>query len=179
MLVVRRPVPPDAALPATTPSVSAVALAFAHRRVLVADDNRDSAQTLALFLDLIGNETCVAHDGLEAIQAAEAFRPDLVSLDIGMPKLSGHQAARHIRQQPRGATMALVALSGWGQDENRRRSIEAGFDALLVKPWNAPRWRRFWRAGAGRAVATAALDWTRVAHGTRYKTKKGPAMPAI
>jgi PAS domain S-box-containing protein len=104
------------------------------RRVLVVDDNPDSAASLAMLLKLAGNETYTAHDGLEAVQAAETFRPDVVFLDIGLPKLNGRDAARRIREQPWGRNMVLVALTGWGQDEDRRRSQEAGFDHHMVKP---------------------------------------------
>jgi signal transduction histidine kinase/DNA-binding response OmpR family regulator len=107
-----------------------------RRRILVVDDNRDAATSLAMLLELTGHETRVAHDGLEAVQAAENFRPDVVLLDIGLPKLNGFEAARMIRQQPWGQDMLLVALTGWGQDEDRRKSSEAGFDAHLVKPAN-------------------------------------------
>ena len=106
------------------------------RRILVVDDNRDGAESLALLLRLAGNKTYTAHDGLEAVQAAESFRPDVVLLDIGLPKLNGRDAARRIREQPWGTKMALVALTGWGQEEDRRRSKEAGFDYHLVKPVN-------------------------------------------
>jgi PAS domain S-box-containing protein len=104
------------------------------RRILVVDDNEDSAASLAMLLKLAGNETEVAHDGLAAIDAAEKFRPDAVLLDIGLPKLNGYEVAREIRQQPWGATMKLIALTGWGQDEDRRKSREAGFNGHLVKP---------------------------------------------
>jgi CheY-like chemotaxis protein len=103
-------------------------------RVLVVDDNRDSAISLAMLLKLTGNETQTAHDGMEAVEAAAAFLPDVVLLDIGLPKLNGYEAARKIRDQPWGQRMILVALTGWGQDEDRRKSSEAGFDAHLVKP---------------------------------------------
>jgi CheY-like chemotaxis protein len=104
------------------------------RRVLVVDDNPDGAASLAMLLKLAGNETYTAHDGVEAVKAAETIRPDVVFLDIGLPKLNGHDAARRIREQPWGTNMVLVALTGWGQDEDRRRSQEAGFDYHLVKP---------------------------------------------
>ncbi|MBA3588982.1 ATP-binding protein [Methylibium sp.] len=105
-----------------------------RRRILVVDDNQDAATSLAELLELTGHETRFAHDGLEAVQAAESFRPDVVLLDIGLPKLNGFEAARMIRQQPWGKDMMLVALTGWGQEEDRRMSSEAGFDAHLVKP---------------------------------------------
>ncbi|CAN5756505.1 hypothetical protein BH23GEM11_BH23GEM11_06610 [soil metagenome] len=104
------------------------------RRILVVDDNRDAATSLAHLLELTGHQTQIAHDGLEAVQMAESFRPDVVLLDIGLPKLDGLEAARMIRQQPWGRDMMLVALTGWGQDDDRRKSSEAGFDAHLVKP---------------------------------------------
>jgi signal transduction histidine kinase/ActR/RegA family two-component response regulator len=103
-------------------------------RILVADDLRDSVESLALMLRLAGHDIQTANDGLEAVQAAATFRPDVVLLDLGMPKMNGHEAARHIRQQPWGKNMLLIALTGWGQEEDRRRSAEAGFDHHLVKP---------------------------------------------
>ena len=106
----------------------------AKRRILVVDDNRDAAITLAMLLKVTGNETKTAHDGLEAVEAAEAFRPDVILLDIGLPKLNGYDAARRIREQPWGRGLVLIALTGWGQDEDRRRSSEAGFNHHLVKP---------------------------------------------
>jgi CheY-like chemotaxis protein len=129
-------------LPVLTPSrvvprpdaESAPNKATVRRRILVVDDNLDSAESLARVLELSGHETQRAHDGLEAVATAEAFRPEVVLLDIGLPKLNGFDAARRIREQPWGKGMLLVALTGWGQDEDRRRSKEAGFDAHLVKP---------------------------------------------
>jgi PAS domain S-box-containing protein len=103
-------------------------------RILVADDLRDSVDSLAMMLRLAGHAIQVAHDGLEAVQAAATFRPDVVLLDIGMPKMNGYEAARHIRQQPWGKGMLLVALTGWGQEEDKRRAFEAGFDHHLTKP---------------------------------------------
>jgi PAS domain S-box-containing protein len=105
-----------------------------NRRILVVDDNRDSATSLAMLLKITGNETHTAHDGLEALQAAENFLPEVVLLDIGLPKLNGHEVCRRIRQQPWGRDMVLVALTGWGQDEDRRKSQDAGFDHHMVKP---------------------------------------------
>jgi PAS domain S-box-containing protein len=105
-----------------------------RRRVLVVDDNRDAATSLAIMLRLMGNETQTAHDGLEALEVAAAFRPDLILLDIGMPKLNGYDTARQIRQQSWGKHITLVALTGWGQEEDRRKSREAGFDSHMVKP---------------------------------------------
>jgi CheY-like chemotaxis protein len=103
-------------------------------RVLIVDDNVDSASSLATMFDLLGCRTQIAHDGLAAVREAEVFAPDMAVLDIGLPGISGHEAARRIRQQPGGRAILLVAVSGWGQDADRLRSIEAGFDQHLVKP---------------------------------------------
>jgi two-component system, chemotaxis family, CheB/CheR fusion protein len=108
--------------------------ATAQRRVLVVDDNRDSAVSLAMLLKLSGHEVHTAHDGLEAVEAAARLELDVILLDIGLPRLDGYEAARRIRQQPRREGLTLVALTGWGQEEDRRRSREAGFDAHMVKP---------------------------------------------
>ncbi len=106
----------------------------ARRRVLVVDDNRDAAASLAMMLKLMGSEVRTAHDGLEAVEAAAAFRPDVVLLDIGMPKLNGYDACRRIREKAWGKSAVVVALTGWGQEEDKRRSQEAGFNGHLVKP---------------------------------------------
>jgi DNA-binding response OmpR family regulator len=108
--------------------------AEATQRILIVDDNRDSAASLAMLLDLAGYETFLAHDGLEAVAAAERFRPDVILLDLGLPKLNGFDAARRIRNEVWGKTMRLIALTGWGQEDDRRRSSESGFDAHIVKP---------------------------------------------
>ena len=105
-----------------------------RRRILVVDDNLDSAESMAMMLTLSGHDVATAHDGLEGLRLAQEFQPDVVLLDLGMPRLDGYEAARSIRQQPWGQQMLLVALTGWGQAEDKRRSREAGFDAHLVKP---------------------------------------------
>ena len=116
------------AAPAEVPTEALV------QRVLVVDDNADSAESLAMLLQMSGHEVFTAHDGEAAIQAADAHRPEVVLLDIGLPKVNGHDVCRHIRAQPWGRDIMLVALTGWGQDNDRRRSHEAGFDGHLVKP---------------------------------------------
>jgi CheY-like chemotaxis protein len=110
------------------------AVAAPRRRVLVVDDNRDSAESLAMLLRLTGNEVRTAHDGHEAVDAAGAYRPDLILMDVGMPKLNGLDATRRIRQQPWGKGVVIVALTGWGQEDDRQRTTEAGCDGHLVKP---------------------------------------------
>ena len=108
--------------------------ATAARRILVADDNRDSADSLALMLEMLGHEVACAHDGLEALESAKRSQPELVFMDLGMPRMNGYDAARQIRNQPACNGVVLVALTGWGQEEDRRRSYEAGFDYHIVKP---------------------------------------------
>jgi PAS domain S-box-containing protein len=105
-----------------------------RRRILVVDDNQDSADSLAMMLKLLGHDVSSAHDGLEAVAAARRFMPQLAFLDLGMPRMNGYDAARLIRQQPECNGMILVALTGWGQEEDKRRSYEAGFDFHMVKP---------------------------------------------
>jgi CheY-like chemotaxis protein/two-component sensor histidine kinase len=119
---------------APAPPAGAAGAGHARRRILVVDDNRDGAATLAMMLSLLGHDTRTAHDGLEALDVAAAFRPEVVLLDIGMPKLNGYDAARRLRQEPWGRDVVLVACTGWGQEEDRQRSREAGFDVHLVKP---------------------------------------------
>jgi CheY-like chemotaxis protein/two-component sensor histidine kinase len=104
------------------------------QRILIVDDNRDSAISLGMMLSLMGNEIRTAHDGLEGLEAAEAFQPDVMVLDIGLPKLNGYEVCRRIRKQPWGKRMVVVALTGWGQEEDMRRSNEAGFNHHMVKP---------------------------------------------
>jgi CheY-like chemotaxis protein len=104
------------------------------RRILVVDDNKDAARSLATLLKLQGHETRTAVDGEEAVQRAIEFTPDVVLLDIGLPKLDGYDACRAIRKGRVGNQPVVIALTGWGQEEDRRRSREAGFDSHLVKP---------------------------------------------
>ncbi len=103
-------------------------------RILVADDNRDSAETMSMMLTMLGHDVRSAYDGLQAVTMAAAFTPDIMLLDIGMPEMNGLDVCRHVRQQPWGAQAVLVALTGWGQDEDKRRSFDAGFNHHFVKP---------------------------------------------
>jgi PAS domain S-box-containing protein len=105
-----------------------------RRRVLIVDDNSDAAEWLATLLSLSGHETHVALDGDQAFKAAERLLPDAILLDIGLPRVDGYEVCRRIRQQPWGRGLMIVALTGWGQEEDRQKSREAGFNSHLVKP---------------------------------------------
>jgi CheY-like chemotaxis protein len=105
-----------------------------RRRIVVADDNEDSAVALAELLELFGHEVWTANDGVEALERAAEVQPDMVVLDLGMPRMDGFEAARRIRETPACKGALLVALTGWGQDSDRQRTREAGFDKHLVKP---------------------------------------------
>jgi two-component system CheB/CheR fusion protein len=105
-----------------------------RRNILIADDNQDALESLALMLRMEGHEVTCASDGEEALALAGQRKPEIVVLDVGMPKLDGCEVARRIRAESWGRGAILVALTGWGQDVDRRRSREAGFDMHLVKP---------------------------------------------
>ena len=109
-------------------------LAAPGRRILVVDDNRDSAVSMAMMLQFLGHQVRTAHDGVEGVEAAEAFRPELILMDVGMPRMNGYEATRRIREQSWGKAVAIVALTGWGQDGDRAQSKTAGCDQHLVKP---------------------------------------------
>jgi CheY-like chemotaxis protein/two-component sensor histidine kinase len=123
-------VPAEPARPQARAEVSAPAAI----KILIADDSQDGADSLAFLLKAAGHEVFTAYDGRTAIKLAEEARPGVVLLDIGMPEVSGYDVARAIRRESWGRSMRLVALTGWGQAEHRRRSLEAGFDEHLVKP---------------------------------------------
>ncbi len=131
---VRFPILSNTALPVSPTGVSEPKLPTMRRRVLIVDDSEDGAESLAMLLQLGGHETHVAHDGVEAIEAAEKLRPDVVLLDIGLPRLNGYEVCHRLRKEPWAKDLVLVALTGWGQEEDRHRSREAGFDAHVVKP---------------------------------------------
>jgi PAS domain S-box-containing protein len=103
-------------------------------RVLIADDNHDAAVSLSMLLQAMGHDTRVVHDGVEALEEAETFRPDVVLLDIGMPRLDGYETARRLAGRPWAAATQIVAVTGWGQETDRQRAKEAGFHRHLVKP---------------------------------------------
>ncbi len=109
-----------------------------RRRILVVDDNRDSAASMAMMLKLTGNEVQTAYDGIEAMEVAESFRPQAILMDVGMPRLNGYEATRRIREQPWGRSVFIIALTGWGQEGDKLQSKEAGCNGHLVKPVSLP-----------------------------------------
>jgi CheY-like chemotaxis protein len=129
-------VSPDAVTAASTDH--APAQSGPKRRMLVVDDNRDGADSLAMMLRLMGNEVRTTYDGVEAVAVAEQFLPEVVLMDVGMPRLNGLDATRRIRELECGRHTTIIALTGWGQEGDRERSREAGCDGHLVKPVNLP-----------------------------------------
>jgi PAS domain S-box-containing protein len=132
--VIRVPVPVDSVDRERRTTQADNSMPRSHRRILIVDDNELSANSLSILLGMAGNETRTAYDGSEALGAAEAFRPHVVLLDLGLPMMDGYETCARIRQQPWGKDILVVALTGWGQAEDRRRSTEAGFDRHIVKP---------------------------------------------
>jgi PAS domain S-box-containing protein len=128
-------------LPVGAPQTDADAIEAGHAaqpsqrlRVLVADDNADAAQTCAMLMQMWGHDVRMAHDGAEAVTVAEAFKPDVAILDIGMPHLNGYQAAKQMRDAAWSRNLTLIAVTGWGQDDDKQRAMDAGFDHHLTKP---------------------------------------------
>ncbi|MBL8910242.1 MAG: PAS domain-containing protein, partial [Archangium sp.] len=128
-------------MPATVPSKPAAAAA-ARRKVLVVDDNVDAAETLAELISLLGHEVRTAFGGLQGVSLAREFEPELVLMDLGMPQLDGFEACRRIRQESWGEKIVMVAQSGWGQENDKRKTQSAGFDLHLVKPIDVSRLER-------------------------------------
>lgn len=145
----------------TPPDSEMAPVATNSRRALVVDDNHDNAESLALLLRLHGDEVEIANDGLEALAVAERFRPDVVLLDIGMPKLNGYDTCRVLRTQTWGRNMIVIAQTGWGQNEDRMRATQAGFDGHLVKPIDYP----------ALALMLASLESTRERQGGDYEAR--------
>jgi signal transduction histidine kinase len=137
--IVRLPLAPDAPPAAAGLSFRGDELAagLCPLRVLVVDDNRDAADSLGILLSFLGVDAHVVYDGPSALQALRTYRPAVILLDIGMPGMNGHEVARRVRQAPDFRGVVLIALTGWGQEEDRRRSRAAGFDHHLVKPVDA------------------------------------------
>jgi CheY-like chemotaxis protein len=120
---------------AAKPSVPAAAApASARLRMVVVDDNQDAAETLAMALDLFGCDVTVAHSAAQALDILPGATPSVVLLDIGLPDMNGYELARRVRQLPGGPAMTLIATTGWGQQKDRERAFEAGFDHHLTKP---------------------------------------------
>lgn len=129
-------VPTRLALDAVSATPVSTAVTPQRLKILVVDDNRDAAASLSVLLELKGHHVQVAYDGENAVQLAEDFRPHMVLLDLGMPKMNGYEACRRIRNHEWGAQTTLIAVTGWGQEDDRRKSTAAGFDGHLVKPVN-------------------------------------------
>jgi signal transduction histidine kinase len=132
--VVRLPIVVEQTYSRKTSDDAEEAAPTSELRILVVDDNRDAASSLAMLLEMMGNDVRTAYDGDEAVRAAGEFHPHVVLLDIGLPKMNGYEAARTIRKEPWGKDMNLIAVTGWGQDKDKRNSEEAGFDQHMVKP---------------------------------------------
>ena len=129
LLAAKHP-PPDNAKAPLSESVSPTT----SRRVLIADDNIDGAESLAMLIEFSGHNVYLAHTGVDAFQMAATHRPHVAILDIGMPGMDGYQVAKRIKDQPWGLHMMLIALTGWGQEDDKRRAMQAGFDHHLTKP---------------------------------------------
>src|SRR5690606_16035254 len=150
--------PAGAAAPpmtATDPATGAHARAVAVPEILVVDDNADAAESLAALLEMLGAHARVTHDGIAAIAACRERLPHVAFLDIGMPSMDGYEVARRIRELPGGADVEVIALTGWGQDKDRRRSAEAGFDRHLVKPVELQMLRAILRTAGNRPTRNA------------------------
>jgi CheY-like chemotaxis protein len=132
--IVTLPLEPGTAPKTDAPSAGDANQKTVGRRILIADDNQDAAESLALLLKAVGHEVRTAHGGYSALVAASSFQPEVALLDIGMPDLDGYEVARQLRQTSWGKSMRIAALTGWGQEEDRRRALAAGFDHHMTKP---------------------------------------------
>jgi PAS domain S-box-containing protein len=155
--VVRLPAPAARGFPAGVPGqVAAPSARGSRQRILVVDDNHDSADSLRMLLALHGHEIRTAYDGVHALAEVDEFRPGIVLLDIGLPRMDGYEVARAIRQRPWGERVVLVALTGWGLDDDRRRAREAGFDHHITKPAEVTDLENLLRSAAERLRTPAA-----------------------
>ena len=132
--VVRLPMLPGQSAEFDAAAFSVQRIPSGTRRILLVDDSRDAVESLAMLLTITGYETTTVHDGLTAIRAAESYRPDVILLDIGLPGMDGYEVCRSIRSEPWGKNLVLIALTGWGQEDTRRRALAAGFTGQLIKP---------------------------------------------
>ena len=119
---------------ATRPSPAAVDVPHVASRVVIIDDNQDAAHTMLMLVEQLGGSARMAHDPVSGLAAVQEFEPDIVFLDIGLPGMDGYEACRRIRQQPSARHVAIVAVTGWGQPQDKQRALDAGFDAHLTKP---------------------------------------------
>jgi CheY-like chemotaxis protein len=119
---------------ATRPSSSQIDVSHVARRVVIIDDNKDAAHTMSMLVEQLGGSARIAHDGVSGLAAVQEFQPDTVFLDIGMPGMDGYEACRRIRRQPSERDVVIVAVTGWGQSQDKQRALDAGFDAHLTKP---------------------------------------------
>jgi len=131
--VVTLPLAMEAAIPQEVPPAASNG-GRTGKRILIADDNTDVVEAFEVMLRMLGHEVEIAHDGIQALEIAERSHPEVIVLDIGMPQLNGYDAARRIRQMPWSENAVLIALTGWGDEKDRRKSEDAGFDVHLVKP---------------------------------------------
>ena len=134
--VVHLPLAEEPAYAGSRKSATSSTLALAPKRVLVVDDNRDAAESLGMLLTMLGATVHVSYSGADALKALATHKPSVVLLDIGMPEMDGYEVARRIRELPDFREVTLIALTGWGQEKDRRRSRRAGFDFHLTKPAN-------------------------------------------
>jgi CheY-like chemotaxis protein len=121
------------ALPAR-PSVRQLDLPHVACRVVIVDDNRDAAKTMSMFVEELGGSTRIAHDAASGLEAVQDYQPDIVFLDIGMPGIDGYEMCRRMRQRQSQKAIVIIAVTGWGQSQDKQRALEAGFDAHLTKP---------------------------------------------
>jgi CheY-like chemotaxis protein len=140
--IVRLPLAPADLPAAAAPETPEIAKAGSALKIVVADDNIDSAESMMMLLQLDGHDVRSAFDGRDAIEVAEKFRPDAILLDIGMPRMNGYDTAREIRKTEWGRETILVALTGWGLEKNKRDALAAGFNHHLVKPVDIDEIRR-------------------------------------
>jgi CheY-like chemotaxis protein len=127
------------------PSIHSSSTPVPARRVLIADDNRDAAETLAMLLQMDGHEVTVVHNGKDALEALSTLQPEVALLDIGMPELSGYDVARRVRQGSLGRAVTLIAVTGWGQDRDKTQALAAGFNHHFTKPVDTDRLRELLR----------------------------------
>jgi CheY-like chemotaxis protein len=122
-------------------------------RVVIIDDNQDAAHTMSMLVEQLGGSAQVAHDAVSGIAAVQDFQPDIVFLDIGMPGMNGYETCRRLRRQPSERHIVIVAVTGWGQSQDKQRAIDAGFDEHLTKPVDPTALASIFARGVGRSSA--------------------------